>query len=130
MDLDGVHFDQTDRILLQACRDNGGEIQLILCRQGVDDEDVCALERHAQTMVKRGYLERLLISGTRSKMQGAALYVTFRARPVALALLDILEKGEALERELAALRPPQPAPAGRRRASRAKAAGSPEPSRP
>lgn len=102
MDLDGVHFDHADRLLLMACRDRGGELQLVLCREGAEDECASAIRGHAQTMVERGYLDRIQISGSRSRMQGAALWATFRARPVALALLDVLERAEALEARLAA----------------------------
>jgi hypothetical protein len=120
MDLDGELFDEMDRLLLKTCRENGGEIQLVICREGVDDEAVCALEKHAQTMVKRGYLERLIISGTRSRMQGARLYVTFRAKPVAMALLEMTERCEALERELEELRAGAP-----RKRARAGSRGAP-----
>lgn len=99
------HFCEADRVFLRTCREQGGEFQIVLCRQGVEDEDARALRSHAESMVARGYLERLIIAGTRSRMEGAALYVTFRARPVALALLEALERIEALEAELAGRKP-------------------------
>jgi hypothetical protein len=36
----------------------------MLCRQGVEDPDAVALRDNAETMVARGYLERLIIAGT------------------------------------------------------------------
>lgn len=101
MEFDQLNFVEADRLVLCACRDAGGQFQLVTCREGVEDECACALRAHAETMVERGFLERLLVSGTRSRMQGAALFVTFRARPVALALLEVLERAEAAEAKLA-----------------------------
>lgn len=101
MDLDGIHFDEADRLFLQLCREGGGELQVVLCKEGTDDECAKAIHAHARTMVERGYLEPVSVYGSRARMQGAALRATFRARAVALALLDVLEKAEALEVELA-----------------------------
>lgn len=104
MELDGIHFDQMDRMVLEELRAAGGEIQVVVCRQGEDDELGCALHKHCLTMVERGYLEPIKVGGTRSRMQGAAQWATFRARAVALALLDLLQKAEAIDAELAELR--------------------------
>lgn len=101
MEFEQLNFVEADRLVLCACRDAGGQFQVVLCREGVDDECGHALHAHAQTMVDRGFLERLIVSGTRSKMQGASLMITFRARPVALALLEVLERAEAAEAKLA-----------------------------
>jgi hypothetical protein len=101
MEFEDLHFVEADRLILQSCRDSGGQIQLKLCIEGREDDCAKAIHAHAQTMVERGFLERLIISGTRSKMQGAALFVTFRAKPVALALLEVLERAEAAEAKLA-----------------------------
>lgn len=103
MEFEELNFVEADRLVLSACRDAGGEFQLVVCREGVEDECARALHAHAETMVARGFLERLLISGTRSKMQGVALRITFKARPVALALLELLDRAEAAEAKLAAL---------------------------
>jgi hypothetical protein len=103
MSLDALHFDHADRIFLEACRDCGGELQLIICREGSDDPDASAMRDHVETMVKRGYLARVTIGGSRSRMQGAALRVIYRAHGMALALLEAVEQIEALETELAAL---------------------------
>jgi len=102
MEFEQLNFVEADRLVLSACRDAGGELQVVVCREGVEDECACALRAHAETMVERGFLERLRIAGTRSRMQGAALFVSFRARPVALALLELLERAEAAEAKLAA----------------------------
>jgi hypothetical protein len=101
MEFEQLNFVEADRLVLCACRDAGGEFQVEVCREGVDDDCGRALHAHARTMVERGFLERLLVSGTKSKMQGSALRVTFRARPVALALLELLERAEAAEAKLA-----------------------------
>lgn len=101
MEFEDLNFVEADRLILQTCRDSGGEIQLKLCIEGKDDDCAIAIHAHAQTMVERGFLERLIVSGTRSRMQGAALMVTFRARPVALALLEVLERAEAAEAKVA-----------------------------
>lgn len=103
--MDEQHFCEADRVFLKTCREQGGEFQIVVCRQGVEEPDAGALRAHAETMVARGYLERLIVSGTRSRMQGAALYVTFKARPVALALLEALERIEGLEAELEGRKP-------------------------
>lgn len=109
--LDGIHFDEADRLFLRICREGGGELRVILCKEGVVDDCAQAIHAHAQTMVARGYLDHVEISGSRSRMQGAALWVTFRARPVALALLEVLERAEALEADLEATK------GGRRRSA-------------
>lgn len=105
------HFCAADRVFLGACRDAGGEIEIVLCKEGRDDPDGEAMRAHARTMVVRGYLEPLTVAGSRSRMQGAKLWVTFRARPAALALLEAVERIEALEAELARLRRPKRRPA-------------------
>lgn len=102
MDLDGIHFSQMDRMVLEELRAAGGEIQVVVCREGVDDELGCALHAHCLSMADRGYLDKVETSGTRSKMQGARKWATFRARSVALALIELLERSEELERRVAA----------------------------
>lgn len=94
-------LDHADRIFLEACRDRFGELELVVCREGKDDPEACAMRAHAETMVVRGYLQRLTIAGTRSRMQGAALRVTYRAHELALVLLEMAERLEALEAEIA-----------------------------
>jgi hypothetical protein len=86
MEFEQLNFVEADRLILQSCRDAGGEIQLKLCVEGVEDECCRAIHAHAQTMVERGFLERLIISGT-------------------LALLETLERAEAAEAKLAAREP-------------------------
>lgn len=107
MEFEQLNFVEADRVFLGACRDAGGEIEIVLCVEGRDDPDAAAMRAHARSMVARGYLEPLTVAGSRSRMQGAKMWVTFRARPAAIALLEAVERIEALERELAELKKPK-----------------------
>lgn len=88
-------LDYTDRVFLEACRGAPrGELELVTVREGREVEFGAAMEAHAESMVRRGYLERVSIGGSKSRLQGAAIRVTYRATEAAHALLAAAQRAE------------------------------------
>lgn len=62
-----------DRTFLAACREGAcDELQILTVFEGREVEDGAAMKAHAESMVRRGYLERVSVGGSRSRHQGAS----------------------------------------------------------
>lgn len=104
--LDAMELDACDRTFLKACSESPcSELHILTVFEGREVEDGAAMKAHAETMVRRGYLERVSVGGSKSRMQGAAMRATYRPTEAGKMALEAVERTEALEAELEALRP-------------------------
>lgn len=100
-----MELDACDRIFLQACAKGPcNELLIMTVCEGREVEDGTAMKAHAETMVRRGYLERVSVGGSRSRHQGAAMRATYRPTEAGRVALAAVERAEALGTELKALR--------------------------
>lgn len=90
---------------LKACSESlCDELQIPTVCEGREVEDGAAMKAHADTMVRRGYLERVSVGGSKSRHQGAAMRATYRPTEAGRVALEAVEHAEALAAELEALR--------------------------
>ena len=100
-----MDLDHADRIFLKACAETPcDELQILTVFEGREVEDGAAMKAHAESMVRRGYLERVSVGGSKSRHQGAAMRATYRPTEAARVALAAVERADVLEAELAALR--------------------------
>lgn len=66
-------------------------------RPGREVEEGAAMKAHADSMVRRGYFERVSIGGSKSRMQGAKMRCVYRRTEAGEALLAAVRRIGELE---------------------------------
>lgn len=98
MDLGDIELEEADLRFLEACDDcAANELEILTWVEGREVEEGAAMKAHADSMVRRGYFERVSIGGSKSRMQGSKMRCVYRRTEAGEALLAAVRRIRELE---------------------------------
>jgi DNA-binding MarR family transcriptional regulator len=98
MDLGDYELDEADLIFLEMCDScSAGELELLTHVEGREIEDASAMVKHADSMVRRGFYERVSVGGSKARHQGARFRCVYRRTEAGEALAAAIRRIRELE---------------------------------
>lgn len=98
-------IDHADLVFLEMCDEcAASELEILTWVEGREVPDGAAMKAQAESMVRRGYFERVSVGGSKSRMQGARMRCVYRRTEAGAVALAALRRAKELEAELEALR--------------------------